>query len=255
MTSANVHLLAGAYALGAIDGDERPEFEEHLANCQACKVEVGEFLATSARLALAAAETPPSTMRQRVLHRITEVRQDPPTVDLPASHARRSPSTVRCGTAFVVAAGITAAASLGGIAAWQYDNVQSAHQQIQQAQAQAAQIAAVLSAPDARTVVGTIGGPGRGANATVVTSRSQDKAVFLTSGLPKLPAGKTYQFWFDDAGVMRPAGLVASVTSAQTILLKGSIGPARDMGITVEPTSGSLHPTSAPVALMAFPGT
>jgi anti-sigma factor RsiW len=258
MTSADLHMLAGAYALGALDDEERTEFEAHLATCEACAVEVGEFIATSARLALAAAEPPPAAMRQQVLQRVARVRQDPPKVDLPAPRTRRPPSVARRATAFALAASIAAAVGLGGVAAWQYTSAQNAHHQAQQAQAQAAQIAAVLSAPDARTVVGTVGtvrGAGGGARATVVTSHSQDRAVFLTPGLPTLPTGKTYQLWFDDAGVMRPAGLVAPGATDQTVLLKGTLGPAEGMGITVERASGSLHPTSAPIALMAFPAT
>ncbi|MBF9067189.1 anti-sigma factor [Streptacidiphilus fuscans] len=255
MTGADLHMLAGAYALGALDDDERAEFEEHLADCEACAVEVGEFLATTARLAMAAAEPPAGAtkaMKQRVMQRITEVRQDAPKVDLPAPRAHRSRTTARRGAAFALAASIVAAVGLGGVAAWQYTRAQDSHQQTQQAEAQAAQIAAVLSAPDAHTVVGTVGGAGQGAHATVVTSQAENRAVFLTPGLPALSDGMTYQLWFDDAGVMRPAGLVAPGAADQTVLLKGVIGPAEGMGITVEPAGGSLHPTSAPVALMAF---
>jgi anti-sigma factor RsiW len=253
MTSADLHMLAGSYALGALEDDERTAFEDHLANCEACSVEVGEFLATTARLALASAVPVPPAMKQQVLHRIAQVRQEPPKVDLPAPRTHRSPSVVRRGTAFALAASIAAAVGLGGVAAWQYTRAQDARHQAAQADAQAAQIAAVLSAPDARTVVGNVGGAGQGASATVVASRSQNRAVFLTTGLPRLPSGKTYQLWFNDAGTMRPAGLVAPGAADQTVLLKGPIGPAEGMGITVEPTGGSLHPTSAPLALMAFP--
>lgn len=253
MTGADLHLLAGAFALGALDRDEFREFEEHLAGCPTCAVQVSEFLATGARLAMAVAEPPPAAMKQQVLQRIAQARQDPPKVDLPAPRAERSPSVVRRGTVFALAAAVAAAVGLGGVAVWQHSETQAARHQAQQVESQAAQIGAVLSAPDAHAVVGTVGGAGRSARATVVTSRSQDKAVFLTPGLPGLPADETYQLWFDDAGVMRPAGLVPPGATAQTVLLKGDLGPAEGMGITVEPAGGSLHPTSAPIALMSFP--
>lgn len=255
MTSADLHMLAGAYALGAIDDEERTAFEDHLANCEPCSTEVGEFLATSARLALAAAERPPAMMKEQVLQRITQVRQEPPRVDLLTAHTHRSSSPLRRGTAFALAASIAAAVGLGGVAAWQYTSAQDARHQTQQAQAQDTQVAAVLSAPDAHAVVGTVGGAGEGTHATVVTSRSQNRAVFLTSGLPDLPGGETYQLWFNDAGVMRPAGLVAPGFGTRTVLLQGTIGQAEGMGITIEPAGGSPHPTSAPIALMAFPAT
>ncbi|SEL17795.1 anti-sigma factor [Streptacidiphilus jiangxiensis] len=255
MTAADLHMLAGAYALGALDEDERRAFEAHLADCEACAVEVAEFVATSARLALAASQPPPAAMKQQVLGRIAEVRQEPPKVDLPAPRPSAEPSRVRRGARFALAASIAAAVGLGGVAAWQYERAQDAHQQAQQAQAETAQIAAVLSAPDAHATVGAVAGAGQGARATVVTSRTENRAVFLTPGLPDLPSGHTYQLWFNDAGVMRPAGLVTPGAADQTILLKGPIGPASGMGITVEPVGGSLHPTTAPIALMPFAAT
>ncbi|WP_042366061.1 anti-sigma factor [Streptacidiphilus neutrinimicus] len=253
MSGADLHMLAGAYALGALEADERAAFEEHLADCEACAVEVAEFQATSARLAQAVAETPPTAMKQQVLRRVAEVRQEPPHVELPAPRVPSAPARARRGARFALAASLAAAVALGGVAAWQYSRAQDAHQQAQQAQAETAQIAAVLSAPDAHAVVGAVGGAGQGGHATVVTSHSENKAVFLTPGLPELPSGKTYQLWFNDAGVMRPAGLVAPGASDQTILLKGPLAQAEGMGITVEPVGGSLHPTTAPIALMPFP--
>jgi anti-sigma-K factor RskA len=255
MTGADLHMLAGAYALGALDEEERAPFEEHLADCEACAVEVAEFQATSARLAQAAAQSPPAAMKQQVLRRVAEVRQEPPHVELPAPRAASASSKARRGARFALAASIAAAVALGGVAAWQYIRAEDAHQQAQQAQAETAQIAAVLSAPDAHAVVGSVGGAGQGTHATVVTSHSENKAVFLTPGLPGLPGGKTYQLWFDDAGVMRPAGLVAPGTTDQTVLLHGPLAAAQGMGITVEPAGGSLHPTTAPIALMTFPPT
>ncbi|RAG87333.1 anti-sigma factor [Streptacidiphilus pinicola] len=277
MTGADLHTLAGAYALGALDDAERDAFERHLADCESCAVEVAEFRATGARLALAASLTPPPELKRQVLAHIAEIRQDAPEVEpvpsaeaeagagagagagveagLPASRVRTESSRARRAARFALAASVAAAVGLGGVAVWQYDRAQNAHHQAQQAQADAARIAAVLAAPDAHAVVGAVGGPAQGARATVVSSHSQDRAVFLTAGLPELPHGQTYQLWFDDAGVMRPAGLVAPGATDQTVLLRGPIARASGMGITVEPAGGSLHPTSAPIALMPFAAT
>ncbi|QMU69383.1 anti-sigma factor domain-containing protein [Streptacidiphilus sp. P02-A3a] len=254
MISADLHMLAGAYALGALDDAERGEFEQHLAECEACAVEAAEFLATGARLALAVAESPPTALKQQVLRRIAQVRQEPPKVDLPAPPAPPASSTarVRRGTMVALAACVAAAVALGGVAV-QYTSAQDVRRQAQRTEAQAAQISAVLSAPDARTVVAGVGGAGQGARATVVTSPSENRAVFLTPGLPTLAAGRTYELWFDDAGVMRPAGLVAPGTGGATVLLNGPVGSAEGVGVTVEPSGGSPRPTGAPIALLAFP--
>ncbi|NUS56663.1 MAG: anti-sigma factor, partial [Streptomycetaceae bacterium] len=88
---------------------------------------------------------------------------------------------------------------------------------------------------------------------TVVVSASQDKAVFVVSGMARPPAGKVYQLWFDDKGTMRSAGLMDPGRSSQAVLLHGAVDGASGMGVTVEPAGGSKSPTSAPVALMSFP--
>ena len=249
MTVADLHTLAGVYALSALDDVERDAFEHHLTQCETCATEVREFLATTSRLALAAGLTPPAAMKQQVLQQISGTRQEPPTVDPPAPHRRTMKPTGRA-LRFTLAASIAAALALGGVAVWQYQSAQDARQQVQQAQADTQQIAAVLSAPDANTVTGALG---TSATATVVESPSVNRAVFLTSGLPTLPNGKVYQLWFDDAGAMRPAGLVVPAAKDQTVLMNGRVDAAKGMGITVEPAGGSAHPTTTPLALMRFP--
>ena len=46
MTSDD-HQLAGAYALDALTGEERREYEEHYPTCEICTAEVAEFRATA----------------------------------------------------------------------------------------------------------------------------------------------------------------------------------------------------------------
>ena len=61
------HVLAGAYALDALDAAERARFERHLATCRTCPDEVRGFAATATELGLAAAVTPPPALKGRVL--------------------------------------------------------------------------------------------------------------------------------------------------------------------------------------------
>src|SRR5207253_10995871 len=60
---------AALYALGALEGDEAREFEEHLlAGCAACEAELREFEAVAGDLRLAApAAEPPAAVRERLL--------------------------------------------------------------------------------------------------------------------------------------------------------------------------------------------
>jgi len=47
----DLHHLAGAYALDALDAEERRAFEAHYPTCEICKDEVGDFRAIGAVLA------------------------------------------------------------------------------------------------------------------------------------------------------------------------------------------------------------
>jgi len=249
VTTVDLHRLTGAYALHALPEEESTAFERHLAGCEPCAQETAELSATAARLGLAVASTPPAALREQVLHRITAVRQETPGRQLQSRIARVGPRT-RALSRWALAACLAAATALGGTAIWQHQRAEDARDQAQRAAQAADEIAAVLAAPDARTRAAGLAG---GATGTVVVSRDRDRAVFVVSGMARPPGGKVYQLWFDDAGTMRPAGLMNPDRADQAVLLRGGVDSASGMGITVEPDGGSQHPTSAPVALMTFP--
>ena len=55
----DVEDLLGAYALDALDADERDAVELHLRDCPRCRAEVADFRETAALLAYGGAEAPP----------------------------------------------------------------------------------------------------------------------------------------------------------------------------------------------------
>ncbi|MFB7241482.1 anti-sigma factor [Streptomyces populi] len=252
MTAADLHTLTGAYALHALDDDERERFERHAAACADCAREVRELSAAAARLGLAVTVSPDPALKDQVMRRITTVRQEPPRTVSPGElrtvgARRRRPSR------WALAAALAAAAALGGTAVWQHEraqDAQNAQEQARRAERRADQVAAVLTAPDARSRTTELPG---GASGTVVVSRSRDRAVFVASRMAKPPGGKVYQLWFDEAGTMRSAGLMDPGRGTGAVLMEGPVDGASGMGITVEPAGGSRSPTSAPVALMGLP--
>ncbi|MFE9399990.1 anti-sigma factor domain-containing protein [Streptomyces flavidovirens] len=247
MSDERVHVLTGAYALNAVADNERETVERHVRQCRACAQEVQELTATAARLGTAVAAAPAPTMKRQVITRIQTVRQLPPQVT--AADVVRRPTTGRARRMprLVLAACVAAATTFGGTAAWQFQEAQQAEQRAQQAVKETADMTRVLAATDARSVSSSVKG---GARATVIVSHSQNSAVFLASGLPDLPEGKTYQLWFDDDGTMRPAGLLRRDGG---VVMEGDTGKATGMGVTVEPADGSSQPTTTPLALMALP--
>jgi anti-sigma-K factor RskA len=253
MSTAELHTLTGAYAVHALSDGERAEFEQHLADCPACEQEVRELSATADRLALAASVVPPPQLKEQVLRRIGTVRQDPPTV--PAGRGRRAsgdrPGLLRRLPRFVLAACLAGAVALGGVAVWQHQQADDARQRASRAEQSATALSQVLAAPDARSSTSRLAD---GSSATVVVSQHLGKAAFLASGMAGLPSGRTYQLWYDDAGTMRPAGLMDPRSPDQAVVLAGQVEAASGVGVTVEPAGGSAHPTSDPVALLKFPG-
>ncbi|GAA3948656.1 anti-sigma factor [Actinomadura viridis] len=217
------HALSGAYALDALSDTERRRFERHLAGCPTCDTEVGGLRETAARLALAAARRPPDALRDRVLAEIRHTRQLPPRLPrhLPAPR----------GAGWLAAAACLVLALVSGVAAVR------AHDAAERAEAFNRQMTGVLTAPDARAV--TAGG------VTIVTSRSQDRALITVSRLESLPSDQVYQMWF--MGPDAPRSIGTMKPGAPPPVIAGGLRGARQIGVTVEPGGGSPRPTGAPI--------
>jgi anti-sigma-K factor RskA len=251
----DAHALAGAYALDALDTAERERFERHLRGCRACQAEVRGFAATAASLARAASIEPPPGLKERVLAAAAVTRQLPPEVTVAAAGeprrrhestapARRSPWVPRLALA-VGGGGLVAAAVLGYVTV-------STQDQLTTTQSQGQELAAVLTAPDARI---TSSPTSAGGTATVVASPSEGKMVFTSSGLQALPSSKVYQMWFVGPGSPRSAGLVppASSNGSTAPVLASGLESGDKVAVTVEPAGGTSQPTTTPIVVLTLP--
>ncbi|MFG2666624.1 anti-sigma factor [Streptomyces sp. NPDC048387] len=231
--------------LGALEDEEREDFDAHLQTCEACRLEAAGFRATAARLAAAVSQPPPAAAKAQVMAAIDGVRQLPPRIPAPSAPPVLGGMLRRRAVPLALAASV-AAAALGGVAVWQTQNGQDLEQRARQAQQRLDAVSAVLAAPDARTVHGRAA---NGALTTVVASKRQNKAVFTAANLPAPAAGKTYQLWLDHDGTMRPAGLIQG---DGTVVLTDDPAAAGAVGLTLEPAGGSPQPTTAPLLLMTL---
>jgi len=233
----SIHLLTGAYAVDALDGDERSEFESHLTGCDDCRQELRGMTETAALLAQAEAVVPPAALKAAVLSRIDSVRQLPPVEVAPVVALR----TRRTNRLLAVAAAVlaVAAASLSLLLA-------QARSNNSELSAQAQSVARVLTAADAHTVTSEFAGGGRGA---VTVSATQGSAVLVATALPSPPSGQTYEMWFIDAdGKARAAGtFVPGPNGSAALPLTGSPAGSAAVGVTVEPAGGSTQPTTKPI--------
>ncbi|WP_433473170.1 anti-sigma factor [Spirillospora sp. CA-142024] len=242
MTTNDLHALAGAYALDAIDdADERRLFESHLAGCETCVTELREFRATTARLGTAVAEAPPARLRAQVMADIRNVRQLPPVSPRRAATVRpMRPRRWRRG----VAAGLAAAACL--VTAASVGVAINERQRVERSEAAYQDVASVLSAPDARSATGRAAG---GGTVTIVASASRGRVVVASAGLRTLPSSQAYQLWLIDAAGPRSAGLLPADRSRPVVA--GTWRPSDKLGVTVEPAGGSAQPTTTPLVLLS----
>ncbi len=245
-----LHTLAGAYVLDAVSDAERGSFAAHLAGCAECRVEVDELREAAARLGTAQAVRPRPELKEQTVKAAYNTGQLAPVIAGKESRSQsggpaRARVVRRVPVLLTAAAAVVAAVAIG--LGTHYADMRG-----QQAATGAHTVAAVLSAPDAVMRTAPVS---RGGMAIVVTSRHEHMAVFIAHGLPPLPGTRRYELWLMGPGGERPAGML-------TVHRKDMAGPALitgmsagDMvGLTIEPASGSLRPTTAPVVLIGPSG-
>lgn len=241
---SDIHALVGAYAVDALDDEERAAFERHLAGCAECRAEVASLQEATAALGESAQAAPPADLRSRLLADIKTIRPLPPETT-PVEKSAETVGSVRKLPVRRLLAGLAVAAAVLGVAGvgtavWQHNT--TSDQTISVAER-------VLQAADAKRVNVTLPG---GVTASVYRSVSEGRAVLVTHDMPAPPSGRVYELWLQTrAGKMVPAGTMGKPGS-RPVLLKGDATDATGVGITVEPEGGSDSPSSEPIALFDF---
>jgi anti-sigma-K factor RskA len=235
MTTSDIHTLTGAYAVHALEDDERELFELHLGECDACTAEVAELQATAARLGTAAAEPVPSGLGPAVLARIDTVRQDAPP------QVRAGPVTTDrwYRQLLAPAAAVLAIAVLGLTAV-----IANMNQRIDALEARTDRVTDVVAAADVVTVPLP---PYQGASARLVWSPGRGEGVLLADGMPETPEGRVYELWLIGDDGPRPAGLFRADDRGRVAhVVTGDLSEVAAVAVTVEPEGGSPQPTTDP---------
>jgi anti-sigma factor RsiW len=230
----DIHTLAGAYALDAVNDIERAAFDRHLAECPSCAQELAELRATVARLTDLDVAVPPAGLRQSVLAEAARTRQAPP-----GSRAteRARPRGWRTWAAAAAAAIVIAAG--GGVVGYAISNQHSGANSVLSAQqVQNAKVAAILTAPDATVHVQTVGG----GKISVIVSPSLNQGVALVANMPAVPSTQSYQLWLIHGAQPVNAGAMAGGQLGGTVLLTGVRG-ADEFGVSLEKAGGAATPT------------
>jgi anti-sigma-K factor RskA len=248
---SEIHALSGAYAVDALDADERAEFERHLAGCAECRAEVASFRETTARLAGTAEETPPASLREGVLAGISQVRPLPPETAEPGEPGEPSePSAEEAAPVLplrrrrlpqILAAAAAVVLLAVGILAWhpwRHDTTDVAQE--------------ILNAPDAVRVTEEL--PGNAGELTLVRSPSLGQAVMVGTDVASPGAGKTYQLWYVQPGT-GPVSAGLMPDASEPTVLSGDLATAEAAAVSIEPETGSKTPTKVVAQFPLPPGS
>jgi anti-sigma-K factor RskA len=249
--------LLGAYALDALDPDERERVERHLTTSPAARAEVDRLTGAIDRVADADeggpdASVPPLDLWDRIAEQLpphpervpaswTAATEKPAAVQEPAAvdelarrRARRVPRPARILAAvaavlLVAAIGVTLVRRTSTAPATLADQLQ--HQADRAA-----------TEPGAHTA--TLTGSDPSVSIRVVIDANGHGYVEPT-GLPALGSDQTYQLWSVDGGTPVSLGLLGADPSVAVV---GTGASPRQLAVTAEPAGGSTAPTSNPVA-------
>lgn len=225
--TTDLHALVAAYALDALDTDERSEFETHLATCDDCVRELAEFADVAGGLAEATSTAPPPHVRDNVLHALTDVTQDrpaepeaSPVVSLEAHRRRRfSVANMLSAAAVVALIAIGAIVITGTRGGSDYDDVAGASD-------------AVVTVLEGET-----------GSVQVAYSAERDEVALRAENVADLDPEERYALWAIADGTPIPAGLfevdggkISDVADAPDVV-------AQAWGITVESADGADVPT------------
>ncbi len=249
----DIRSLLGAYAVHAVEEDERALVEAHLVTCQECATEVDALVETAALLGMAEHEEPSPALWSRILTEISPA--SPASFSGPAAEPEpsRAPRSLR-EVAPVIALDAAREAR------------RERRSRVRLAIGSAA-AAIALAVPVTAAIVGGSSAPSLAALAEQARGRSDSRAVELVAtdghrvgeviltgsgvgylrpdGLDPLPAGRTYQLWAVIDGVPVSAGLLGADPEVSTFTVNGDVVA---MAVSVEDAKGASAPSAAPVA-------
>ena len=232
MNDADIHHLSAAYALDALDLDERAHFEAHYHDCEICVTDVVDFRAALAELANAHHEVPPAALKAAVMTKIAGTRQLSPRVaprqrqSLGRTWSSRGRHLAMISTA--IAASTVLAVGGGFVAGRSDDNPYNS-------------AAAELLARDDTRVI-DLAGDGTGLF-RMTWSPSAQKAIVTADNLAAPGDGQAYELWLINETGPHPLGLLDDASNGDIRRVIDVADRGSQVGVTVEPDEGSPTPT------------
>ena len=224
------------YVLGELPRAEAEAFEARLAGEAALRAEVDRLRGTLGLLAFASATEPPAQLRANVLRAARD-----------RASAARAPAGVRPArrivwSRFAAATAAALALALG------YDAYR-----VRSELALQREVAQLLQEPNVvrSFTLAATGSTGR-SHGSVVLDLDAKKGAVVLRRLPALPAQQVYRLWARVGETNVPCGDFAAsadgaVRAAFPVPVESYTAPIAKLFVTVEPRSGSAHPTGPTV--------
>ena len=234
LSPEEIHDLLAAYAIDAVDDDERRVIDEYLAHDPDARAEVNGLQHSASYLAHTGGPPPPGVW-ERLESTIQEsTRADAPSPPRLVPNARPDRTARRW--QWVAAAAAVVAAVFGAL--WVFGGgTDSPSADSTAALASAAENAAGARKAELVDADGNV-------LATAVVLR--DGTGYLTSQLPRLPAGRTYQLWGVDNRNTISLGVIGR---SPDVVAFQAAGHPKAIAITEEHAGGVTVSTNEPAAV------
>jgi anti-sigma-K factor RskA len=231
VTHVEIEELLGAYALDAVDEDERREVEEHLATCPRCRAEVTAHREVAAMLGNATGEGPavaPENLWDRIA---ASLQEEPPAL----GSVVRPPSWRRFSLIVPIGAVAAALVLIVGLLAAKVGNLD---QRVGSLSHQTT-IASAISNPAHRTVVLTSASKASWQATAVVLPNGE--GYVISSSMPAIGSSRTFQLWALARGKVVSLGVLGSDPVGAAIRVEPTMTL---LMITAEPLGGTPAPTT-----------
>ena len=220
--SQDPHDLLAAYALDALDEDERERFERHLEDCAECTEQLALLHEPVAALAYAVeGPVPPKELRDRI---IEGARAEPRAAVIKLPRRNRA-------LAAVGGVAAAAAALAIGLGLWANSLSNSLDRE-----------RSTKSALDQLLSENATAKPLIGANGSLIVNRN-GRAAIIVCGLADAPSSKTYEAWVITGNSPEPAGLFNGGSGCNPVFLTQRVPKNATVAVTLEQAGGATSPT------------
>ncbi len=261
-TDATSHVddLLPLYAVGAADADEEKRVTEHMRTCSKCRLALTECEESVSVLAAAIPTSePPDRVRTALMQQLgTAAQSTRGSIGSPRRFGGWFLRTVWTTAGIGVAAGLLMGIGLGGGVTYLQlrDDVDRMEGMVSDGRV----FSYLAAAPETVVMVleaqPAAGDMAKGAHAMMMAAPTGQMGVLVVSGLEAPPRGHAFQLWVVAEGKQMDGGVFTVDDHGWGQLEFAPPEPMahiQQVGITVEPESGSRQPTGAPLLAWVHP--